>query len=733
MNKLIIAEKPSVALTIAVALSPEGSPQRKTINGVPYYEIPNGDDILYVVAAAGHLFTIRQKEGTSGFPVFNVEWVESYKQNKSSYFTKKYLDTIEIIAKKCTAYINACDYDIEGTVIGTNIIKFVSGGNVNSQVSPGNVKRMRFSTTTRPDLIESYKNITEFDANNFAAGEARHTLDWMWGINMSRALMHALMTTGIRKIISIGRVQGPTLAIAAQREYDIRSFTSKPFWQVLLKAKGVEFSNTKGNIFEKEAAEDALEATRNAAISVENVERKENAIRPYPPFDLTSLQLEASKIFKMDPSRTLQIAQSLYEKTYTSYPRTSSQKLPYTLNLPRIISELAKIQRYAQAAEYLLGAKMFRPNEGAKSDEAHPAIFPTGVMPKGLSEEEENVYDLIVRRFLSCFGNYAKVELTGVVLGAGEERYSAQGKVYKEKAWIDLYAPYFRAEDVEMPEFKVGEKLKAEKIYSKEGKTKPPARFSKASLISLLERKELGTKATRAEVIDTLFRREYFKGSLIEVTDYGLSVYTALHDYCPDIIEEELTKQLDSDMEKIMKGSIGEGAVINEGKEIIQKLIGKFRANENKIGEALSKGLQASELADVLGKCPADGGNLVVKRSRAGKQFVSCSNWPNCNTTYPLPQFAKVVPTKKVCELCHTPFVKVFRKGKRPFEMDLDPNCETKKDWGKPKPAEEIVVKTAAEVKAESMPEAKPIKAKATKRKTATKAGTRAQKAKKKK
>ncbi|MDE1855748.1 MAG: DNA topoisomerase I [Candidatus Micrarchaeota archaeon] len=730
MNKLIIAEKPSVALRVAIALDPSGAPQRKTINGVPYYEIANGNDTLYIVAAAGHLFTIRQKEGQSGFPVFNVEWIPSYKQNQSSYFTKKYLDTIEIIAKKCSYFINACDYDIEGTVIGTNIIKFVTKGDANAQISDAAIARMKFSTTTRPDIIDSYQKVEKFDAGNFAAGEARHTLDWMWGINMSRALMHALLTTGVKKIISIGRVQGPALAILAQREQEIKKFVPKPFWQVVVKAKGVEFTNTKGNIFEKEAADNILATTKGGSVAVEAVNKTESKLRPYPPFDLTSLQVEASKVLKLDPSRTLAIAQSLYEKTYTSYPRTSSQKLPYTLNLPKIIGDIAKNPRYKRTAEYLIERKMFRPNEGAKEDEAHPAIFPTGVEPKGLTTDEENVYDLITKRFLSCFGNYATVEMTAVTLDASGEKYSAQGKLYKDKAWIEFYQPYFYGEDKEMPVFEVGESVKPDKIAAKEGETKPPSRYSKASLISLLEKKELGTKATRAEIIETLFKREYVKGGMIEVTEYGMSVYRALHENLPDIVEEDLTKQLDADMEKIIKGQIQETAVINEGKEIIQKLIVKFRENERKIGAALAEGLKESEMADILGKCPTDGGNLVVKRSKIGKQFVSCSNWPNCSTTYPLPQYAKVVPTKKVCEFCHTPYVKVFRKGKRPFEMDLDPNCQTKKDWGKPK-EESIEVKTAAQVKEEARPEAKKVKRAA--KKTATKERAKTPRAPKKK
>jgi Topoisomerase IA len=137
-------------------------------NGVRYYEVKKGGDILYIVAAAGHLFTIRQ-HGDSDVPVFDVEWVESYKVNKSAYFTKKYIDTIYAVGKKCSFYINACDYDIEGTVIGSNLIKYVVNSNVNSELPKAGVKRMKFSTTTKPDLVKSYENISDFDFENFYA------------------------------------------------------------------------------------------------------------------------------------------------------------------------------------------------------------------------------------------------------------------------------------------------------------------------------------------------------------------------------------------------------------------------------------------------------------------------------------------------------------------------------------------------------------------------------------
>ncbi len=677
-----MAEKPSVAIRIAMSLG-DSAPKTENLNGVRYYAVNRGSDTIFVTAAAGHLFTLIQQKNDK-VPVFDIEWTPSYKVNQSSYFTKKYLDAIEHVGKQCTFFINACDYDIEGTVIGTNIIKYITNKDVNSKINPQNVRRMRFSTTTNEDLVESYNNLNNFDSTNFDAGEARHRLDWMWGINMSRALMRAISTKGIRKTLSIGRVQGPALGILAKREMEIKKFVPKPYWKVLVVVGGVDFDSKEREIFDKNAADSKYEKAKKAQIKIKSVESSEKLLRPFPPFDLTSLQLEANRVFKIDPSRTLAIAQSLYERSYISYPRTSSQKLPPTLNLPKIINALAKISDYTEIAQRLARESRLRPAEGAKADEAHPAIYPTGENPINASAEEKQVYDLIARRFLACFADYAKLEDKRVVLDVDGDEYYANGDTIKSAGWLDFYK-YFTPRTMRLPGFEVGQMVKADKIDLKSLKTAPPKRYTKASLISLLESKELGTKATRAEIIDTLFKREYIKGASIEVTEFGLSVYDALSNYCPQIVDEVLTRKLETDMENIEKGSETEIKVIDEGKQIITELTGEFNKNENQIGEALLKGLKDSESANLLGPCKAcKTGNLTLRRSKLGKTFVGCTNWPNCNNTYSVPQYAKIVPKGKVCPLCGTPIIKVFRKGKRPFEMDLDPNCETKKDWKKP-------------------------------------------------
>ncbi len=681
MNKLIIAEKPSVALRVALSLG-DTQPKRYNVNGVGYFEVDNGMDTLFIVAAAGHLFTLQQKDKEKKeLPIFDIEWIPSYKANESSYFTKKYLDTISEISRKCTFFINACDYDLEGTVIGTNILKLVLNNDVNAALKNERIGRMRFSTTTKPDLVNAYEKIETFDFSNFYAGEARHMLDWMWGINLSRALMNSLFSIGIRKVLSIGRVQGPTLAVLAKREVEIKNFVSKPLWKLLIKVDKLELENKRGSIFDKKEAEEAFNKTSKGKAVVMELDIKEELHAPFPPFDLTSLQLEASRVFRLDPSRTLKIAQTLYERSYISYPRTSSQKLPYTLNLKKILSDIAKNEKYKDSANALIQNNRVRPHEGAKQDEAHPAIYPTGELPKKLSAEEEKLYDLIVKRFLACFAEYSKGEKTSIMIGVDGEEYAAVGEIIKERGWIAIYEPYYKPKELEIPKLEKGKEVKIDDIVMNEGKTEPPNRYGKAGLISLLEKKNLGTKATRASIIDTLFDRGYITNSRIEVTGFGMSVYNALNSYCNEILDEEMTRKLEEDMEKVAKGELDEQRIINEGKEVISKIIDDFKKNGKEIGQALAEGLKESEKSNILGKCNKCGGDLIMRRSKIGKAFVGCASWPKCNNTYPLPQYAKIIPLNKICEKCGTPKVKVFSKGKV-FEMCLDTNCETKKNWG---------------------------------------------------
>ena len=673
--KLVICEKPKVAEKIAYAIG-RGKAERKSANGVPYYEVERDGDTVVVVSAVGHLYTLRQAEGSGGYPVYNIEWAPSSEVEKEADYTKKYVDAIKKLAPGADEYICACDYDIEGSLIGYNAMRFACGTEVGS--------RMKFSALTSDDLETAYLERGKLDVENALAGEARHMLDWFYGINLSRALMASIRSAGAsyKQTMSIGRVQGPALAILAKKEKEISAFASKPYWELWCKAKDTRFDSVRGRFDKKEEASAALNASAPAG-TVEKVERKDWLQAPPPPFDLTSLQVEAHRALGIAPARTLELAQTLYEASMISYPRTSSQKLPAKLNLKKIVDSLSKNPAYEKIAKAQLAEGRFVPAEGKKEDPAHPAIHPTGQRGQ-VGEKETRLYDLIAKRFLACFGKPAKRETLKVSLLSGTERYAASGSRTVEMGWFDAYAPYVKMDEITLPAFVEGEKVAVSGFRVDEKKTQPPRRYTAASIISELEKMNLGTKATRAAVIETLFKRGYLEGESIRATPFGLAVYDLLAKVAPEIMDEELTKSIEEEMEKIADGE-NEKKAIEDGKRVLDAILKKFAGNEKEIGFGLLSGLRQKDFSDsMLGKCVKCGGDLRAIRSRMGKQFVGCSGYPDCKATYPLPQEAKIMPLGKACEKCGTPLVRVIRKAKKPFEMCIDPLCETKKNWGQP-------------------------------------------------
>lgn len=687
--KLVICEKPKVAEKIAHALS-HAHAHKKALYGVPYYELERDGQKIVVVSAVGHLYTLRQvassgapptltrpglaKGGGGEYPVFNIEWAPTHEVEKEAGYSEKYLNAIKKLAPGADEYVCACDFDVEGSLIGYNVMRFACGAKDGT--------RMKFSSLTDEELENAFAQRGALDLNNALAGEARHMLDWFYGINLSRALMASMRSAGSHQIMSIGRVQGPALATLAKKEKEISAFVPSPYWEVSCAAKGVRFMHERGRFAKKEEATAALAASGTPG-SVQSVESREYLQPPQPPFDLTSLQVEAYRLFGFAPALTLEIAQSLYEGSLISYPRTSSQKLPAKLNLNRIIEALSRNAAYASFASALVAAGRFTPLEGKKEDPAHPAIHPTGLQGQ-LGEREMKLYDVIAKRFLACFSEPAVREAQKVVLLSGREKYLASGNRTVSQGWFSIYAPYVKLEEVTLPAFAQGEQVQLSGFRIEEKKTQPPKRYTSASVVSELEKLGLGTKATRASIVETLFKRGYLAGRSIQVTPFGMAVYELLSRAAPEIMDTELTRSIEEEMERIQDGE-NEKKAIENGKGLLVRILGKFEGRERDIGFSLLSGLKKKEMGEsVLGRCvKCRTGDLRMIRSRAGKQFVGCSNYPECSTTYPLPQNAKIVPLGKACEKCGTPQIRVIRKARRPFEMCIEPQCETKKDWGK--------------------------------------------------
>ena len=675
MTTLIITEKPNVAERIAKSIG-NGSERTLSRNGVPYHQVND----IFIAPTVGHIYGLREKiRGIWRYPVFDIEWIPSYEINKDSEFTKSYLDNIKFLAKKCDSFINACDYDIEGEVIAFNILRFAC----NVDPLSDNVRRMKFSTLTTESIVDAYKNLKKINKGMADAGLTRHILDWFWGINLSRALTLAVRRSRGYVTLSIGRVQGPTLKILATREIKIKAFKPEPYWQIemisLTDEKRLSAFHFEDRIWEKEKADSIKNKCGEIAV-VEKIKRRKYEQKPPVPFDLTTLQTEAYKHLSIDPRRTLELAQELYTNAYISYPRTSSQQLPKGIDYAKIIRNLGLIKEYKESSDILLSRKKLKPHNGRKKDPAHPAIHPTGEIPKGLSEHAWKVYDLIARRFLATFGDPAFRETIEIELNNNSEIFIAKGTRTVEKGWHSLYGKYAKFEEQELHEVKKGEKLKVEDIIIHEKETKPPKRYTPASIIREMEKRNIGTKATRSRIVDILFKRGYVTGKALEVTPLGLNVVETMEKYCPLVLSEKLTRKFEREMEEIEKGRVSSEKVIEEGKETIIQISKKFKENESKIGEALAASVRSMKTAEKtsLGKCFRCDGNLVMRRSKMG-QFIGCDNYPKCTFTMSLPRGKIVVGGK--CKQCDYTILRVI--GKKSWSFCINPQCPSREKFKK--------------------------------------------------
>jgi len=661
---LIITEKPQAAMKIASAL---GRERKLNLGGAPYYELERDGKKIIVACAVGHLFGLATKE--KGFPIFDISWEPA---SKKSPWTKKYYSALKKLVARAKEFIVATDYDIEGEVIGWNIIRFIG--------KQKDAKRMKYSTLTSKELQESYDNLLPtIDWGQAIAGETRHFLDWMYGINLSRALMAAIKKAGTFKIMSIGRVQGPALKLIIDKEREIQKFKSEKYFQVFIKLKGheVELKYEK-DIFDKKLLDDFKKLIGKKGIAA--TEKSMRNIPPAFPFDLTSLQREAYRLFSINPARTLQIAQQLYLAGVISYPRTSSQKIPEAIQ-PRDI-----LKRLSTRFKEVNLAKRASPVEGKKTDPAHPSIFPTGEFLE-MNEDERKIYTLIVKRFISCFCEDATVEDKKIVFDCEDKKFTVKGLGIKKKGWLEVYP--LSMKEVEIEDIN-GEKI-IEKSRIEEKETQPPHRFTPASIITELEKRNLGTKATRANIIETLYDRNYVKEQSITATPLGISLIETLEKYSPIIIDEKLTRHFEDEMDKIQQAkknlSVLEEKTIKEAKESIIKITFDFKKHEEKIGKELlnaNKELYKQEReANTLGLCPnCKKGNLrIIFNRKSTRYFIGCSSYPECKTTFSLPPNGLMKSAGKNCEKCGFPMILAIRKGKRPWEFCFNPNCETNREW----------------------------------------------------
>lgn len=685
---LIICEKPTAAGKIASALA-EKRPSKQELNGVPYYEFEREGMKMLVVPALGHLFTLKNLKPMHDYPFYDIDWVPTYEVNRRAERARAFAEAIQELAEDADGFIGACDFDIEGEVIGFNALRFLCG-----EDSVKKAKRMKFSALTAQDLQQAYDNILpHLSFEMVDSGITRHVLDWYWGMNTSKALSSAVEAAHKRFAkLSAGRVQSPALKILAKREKEIKAFKPVPFWVVglLLEIEGQELraEHAVPKFTKKAEAEKARDVCKEKSATVSAIQTRRYHQAPPVPFDLGLLQAEAYRCFGYTPMRTQQLAQNLYIAGLITYPRTSSQKLPPTINLAQIVKRLGEVSKqYKKLADSLLALPELKPKEGAKVDPAHPAVHPTGEKPEKLTGPQQKVYDLIVRRFFSVFGKPALKESIRVELDISGQKFYLRGRRILEEGWLVYYGRYGATEEITLPELSEGQKLMPKQVLFEEKETQPPPRYNPASIVKELERLNLGTKVTRAPIVQTLYGRGYIFGNQITVTELGVEVIDALSKYCPEIISEELTAHFEKEMEAIREGKRDKDEVIEKARMELDKILRKFKKHQMKMGKGLGDAYRRTKQKQKnLGTCSKCGGNLkVIVSRRTHKRFAGCSNYPKCTNSFPLPQAGFIIPMEKICEQCGAPMIQVNRQGMRPYRMCLDPKCPSKKDWGKKK------------------------------------------------
>jgi len=681
MRKLIISEKNHSAMRIATILS-EGKARRRNLYGVPVFEFETPEDSYSVIGLRGHIVALdypKEFNDWNGVEIRKLITVEPVKTVEPS--SSRILSALRRLAADADEIIIATDYDREGELIGVETLEALGWKK--------KVRRAKFSALTRSEILEAFKNPVEVDFKLASSAEARQVIDLKWGAALTRFLSITSGQIG-RDFLSVGRVQSPTLALIVDREREIESFVPEKFWEIIADLtecgkEGPVFHayHSNGRFSDKSAAREIVEklrTTRTGVVSQFLSERKNEY--PPQPFNTTQFLAEASKL-GLSAAQAMKIAEDLYTDGHISYPRTDNTVYPPSLSLRSILKNLENTE-FSEFAKELLAQETLRPSKGRTTTTDHPPIYPTSAASRGeLKGNHWTIYELVCRRFLATLYPPAIYEECNVDLLIGDEKFHATGRWLIEPGWRKVYI-YWKFEERWLPELAEKKIVDVRHIKLKEGETKPPARYTQGTLIQEMERRGLGTKSTRHEIIQKLYDRKFVHGSRIRPTPIGNAVIMALENHAREVTDEKMTATLEKDMELIAKGEQTKEEVIEESQAMLEDIVKVLEANKDAIASDMKMALNRQK---ILGKCPTCGtGDLAIIRMRGGKRFIGCSNYPDCATAYPVPAMGHIEPTGNVCSYCKAPVVKVPEKGPNAPPMCINPKCESRlkaSDMGK--------------------------------------------------
>ena len=688
--KLIVTEKNQTARRIAEILSGgkaqhEGGP-RSTVYGFD----ENGGEVK-TVGMRGHVLQVdfpeeyRSWQEVSPRSLVDAQIIKTPKE-------KMLVTTLKKLAKLADEIVIATDYDREGELIGSDIVDLIREVNPDAPIS-----RARFSALTATEINDAFAQLDTLNVNLARAGEARQDIDLIWGAALTRFISLAANRLW-QKFLSAGRVQSPTLALMVDREAEIKAFVSEDFWQVrvTLEHEGDRFTarHKTERFTDQDAAQAAFDHIGQDGVVTE-VKKRERTMNPPAPFNTTSFLAAASSI-KVPPARAMDVAESLYSRGFISYPRVDNTVYPDSLDLAGVLRAIEGSQVVGPLASELLKKGQLKATRGKKFSTDHPPIYPTSAADQSkLNGLEWKVYELVARRFMATLSDAATARSTRVDIDINTEPFVARGDVIVSEGFLRYY-PYSRKKDDELPPLEEGDKVDVVDKELEAKQTQPPARYTEGGLIQKMEELGLGTKSTRHNIIQGLVERGYVYGSPLKPSGTGIAVSRALERHATMVTSPNMTAELERDMDAIAEGEQTLDLVVDRSREVLGKILDIMESQKEEISAEIKEGMRGDT---VLGACPACDGELTIKTARkSGKRFTGCASYPDCTQTYPLPQKGSILATGETCEECGTPRIRVVTKGRKPWDLCLDPDCPTK-------PKREAPAKAAKEEEAGSAPE----------------------------
>ncbi len=642
-----------------------------------------------VKASNGHVRDLPENElGVDLEHDFNPKYVSIPKAAKA-------IAALKEAAQKAERILIASDPDREGEAIGWHVATLLE-----REKKP--IERIVFNAITRRSVLEAAQHPRPIDENLVNAQQARRVLDRLVGYKLS-----PLLQWSIRKGLSAGRVQSVAVRMVCDRESEIRAFTAEEYWTIdatlrtpredRFVARLNAIRGEKAQIANQETASAIVNDLEGAEYQVASIDSKEVRRRPYPPFITSTLQQEASRKLRYNPRNTMRIAQQLYEGIelgsegrvgVITYMRTDSTRIE-----PEALDDVrAYISQNFESAMLPEQPNFYKGKKGAQ--DAHEAIRPTAAsrtpesIRQYLTEEQYKLYLLIWQRFVACQMTPAVLDQTTVDVSAKIYMFRATGSVMKFAGFTKLYeetteepetngnGDVDRSEQNRLPEVNQGEALISEGVQPDQHFTKPPARYTEASLIRALEENGIGRPSTYAPTVNTILDRGYVereKGRL-KPTELGENVNHVLLEHFPDIMDLQFTARLEEDLD-----------LVEDGQREWQHLLHAFYSAFEKDLTAAQHKMAMGSMEEGGNKCPKCGKPMEVREGRFGV-FIACQDYPACKGTKKINRASQVEETNEKCEACGAPMVirqgrfgkfmscSTYPKCKNTFSLDKDGN-----------------------------------------------------------